>query len=157
MVAAGVFGTEAQRIQRGRDDVRVIIRYPESKHKSLATLDSMMIRTPNGSEVPFDTVAEIKPGKSLPSIYRIDRKRQLSVTANAESDELDVDAIVFELEQEFLPNFVGQYVGMNYVKSGNALQAEEDARNIRFNTMLVIIGVYVLLAIPRFVWGCGER
>jgi multidrug efflux pump subunit AcrB len=108
----------------------------------------MMIRTPDGTEVPFDTVAEIRPGKSLPSIYRIDRKRQLSVSANAESDELDVDAIVFELEEEFLPSLVGQYVGMSYVKSGNALQAEEDARNIRFNTFLVIIGVYVLLAIP---------
>jgi multidrug efflux pump subunit AcrB len=147
-VRQAFFGTEAQRIQRGRDDVRVMIRYPEAQRKSLATLDSMMIRTPNGTEVPFDTVAEIKPGKSLPSIYRIDRKRQLSVTANAESDELDVDAIVFELEQEFLPDLVSQYVGMTYVKSGNALQAEEDARNIRFNTILVLIGVYVLLAIP---------
>ena len=147
-VRQAFFGTEAQRIQRGRDDVRVMIRYPEAQRRSLATLDSMMIRTPDGTEVPFDTVAEIRPGKSLPSIYRIDRKRQLSVSANAESDELDVDAIVFELEEEFLPSLVGQYVGMSYVKSGNALQAEEDARNIRFNTFLVIIGVYVLLAIP---------
>lgn len=147
-VRQAFFGTEAQRIQRGRDDVRVMVRYPEAQRKSLATLDSMMIRTPNGTEVPFDTVAEIKPGKSLPSIYRVDRKRQITVSANAETEELDVDAIVFELEREFLPNLVGQYVGMDYVKSGNAKQAEEDARNIRFNTFLVIIGVYVLLAIP---------
>jgi len=147
-VRQAFFGTEVQRIQRGRDDVRVMIRYPEAQRKSLATLDSMMIRTPDGTEVPFDAVAEIKPGKSLPSIYRIDRKRQISVAASAESDELDVDAIVLELEQEFLPDLVSQYVGMSYVKSGNARQAEEDARNIRFNTMLVLIGVYVLLAIP---------
>lgn len=147
-VRQAFFGTEAQRIQRGRDDVRVMIRYPEAQRKSLFTLDSMMIRTPNGTEVPFDTVAEIKPGKSLPAIYRVDRMRQLSVSATADSDELDVDAIVAELERDFMPGLVGQYVGMNYVKSGNARQAEEDARNIRFNTMLVIIGVYVLLAIP---------
>ncbi len=147
-VRQAFFGTEAQRIQRGRDDVRVMVRYPEAQRKSLATLDSMMIRTPNGTEVPFDTVAEIKLGKSLPTIYRVDRKRQLSVSANADSDELDVDAIVFDLEREFLPNLVEQYEGMSYVKSGNARQAEEDARNIRFNTTLVLIGVYVLLAIP---------
>ncbi len=147
-VRQAFFGTEAQRIQRGRDDVRVMVRYPEAQRKSLSTLDSMMIRTPNGTEVPFDTVAEIKPGKSLPAIYRVDRMRQLSVSATADSDELDVDAIVAELERDFMPGLVGQYVGMNYVKSGNARQQEEDARNIRFNTMLVIIGVYVLLAIP---------
>jgi len=147
-VRQAFFGTEAQRIQRGRDDVRVMVRYPEAQRKSLSTLDSMMIRTPNGTEVPFDTVAEIKPGKSLPAIYRVDRMRQLSVSATADSDELDVDSIVAELERDFMPGLVGQYLGMNYVKSGNARQQEEDARNIRFNTMLVIIGVYVLLAIP---------
>jgi len=147
-VRQAFFGTEAQRIQRGRSDVRVMVRYPEEQRKSLATLDSMMIRTPNGTEVPFDTVAEIKPGKSLPAIYRVDRMRQLTVSAEAESDEIDVDSIVMELERDFLPRLVEQYTGMNYVKSGNARQQEEDARNIRFNTILVILGVYVLLAIP---------
>ena len=74
--------------------------------------------------------------------------RQLTVSAEAESDEIDVDSIVMELERDFLPRLVEQYTGMNYVKSGNARQQEEDARNIRFNTILVILGVYVLLAIP---------
>ena len=147
-VRQAFFGTEAQRIQRGRNDVRVMVRYPEAQRKSLATLDSMMIRTPSGTEVPFDTVAEIKPGKSLPAIFRVDRMRQLTVSAEAESDEIDVDSIVMELERDFLPGLVEQYTGMNYVKSGNARQQEEDARNIRFNTILVILGVYVLLAIP---------
>ncbi len=147
-VRQAFFGAEAQRIQRGRDDIRVMVRYPKDQRKSMATLDSMMIRAPDGREVPFHTVAEIDPGKSLPSIRRIDRKRQLTVTSNAESDELDVDAIVEELEAEFLPDLTSQYVGMGYVRSGNARQAEEDARNMAFYTTLVLIGLYVLLAIP---------
>ena len=147
-VRQAFFGAEAQRIQRGRDDIRVMVRYPMSQRKSIATLDRMMIRAPDGREVPFDTVAEIKPGKSLPSIRRIDRKRQLTVTANAETDELDVDAIVEELEAEFLPNLTSQYIGMSYLRSGNARQNEEDARNIFLYTILVLIGIYVLLAIP---------
>ena len=147
-VRQAFFGSEAQRIQRGRDDIRVMVRYPEDQRRSLSTLDSMMIRAPNGTEVPFDTVAEIKPGISLPSIRRIDRKRQITVTANADSDELDIDAIVEELEAKYLPDLTSRYVGMSYMKSGRALQAEEDARNITFYTILVLIGVYVLLAIP---------
>jgi multidrug efflux pump subunit AcrB len=147
-VRQAFFGSEAQRIQRGRDEVRVMVRYPEEQRKSLATLDSMMIRTPNGTEVPFSTVAEIKPGQSLPTIVRVDRKRQLSVSANVDSDQIDIDGIVQDLEANFLYDLIDDYLGMDYVRSGNARQAEEDARNIRFNTIVVIIGVYLLLAIP---------
>ena len=147
-VRQAFFGSEAQRIQRGRNDIRVMVRYPEAERESLATLDSMMIRTPSGTEVPFSTVAEITPGKSLPTILRIDRKRQLTVSANVESEEVDADGIVEELERTFIPEVVDDYVGMRYVRSGRAQQAEEDSRNIRFNTFIVIIGLYVLLAIP---------
>lgn len=147
-VRQAFFGAEAQRIQRGRDDVRVMVRYPQAQRKSLATLDSMMIRTPSGTEVPFTTVAEVTPGRSLPSIRRVDRKRQLSVSGSADSDDVDVEGIVQELEAAFIPDLVRNYEGMKYVRSGYAQQREEDGRNIRFNTMLVIIGLYILLAIP---------
>lgn len=147
-VRQAFFGAEAQRIQRGRDEVRVMVRYPLEQRRSLATLDTMMIRTPAGTEVPFSTVAEISPGQSLPTIYRVDRKRQLTVSASVDSDEIDVDGIVRDLEANFIPDLIDDYLGMGYAKSGDARQAEEDARNIRFNTIVVLIGVYLLLAIP---------
>ena len=82
-VRSAFFGSEAQRTQRGRDEVRVIVRYPESERRSLGSLQTMMIRTADGTEVPFETVAEIVPGKSLPTIRRIDRKRIIQVSADA--------------------------------------------------------------------------
>ncbi|MDG2169812.1 MAG: efflux RND transporter permease subunit [Opitutales bacterium] len=147
-VRQAFFGSEAQRIQRGRDEVRVMVRYPLKERQSLAALDAMMIRTPSGTEVPFSTVAEIQPGQSLPTISRVDRKRQLTVSASVDSETVDVDGIVQDLEANFIYDLIDDYLGMNYVKSGDALQAEEDAKNIRFNTFVVIIGVYILLAIP---------
>ena len=56
-VRQGFYGEEAQRIQRGRDDVRVMIRYPKSNRRSLGDLEMMKIRTPAGDEVPFSAVA----------------------------------------------------------------------------------------------------
>ena len=147
-VRQAFFGAEAQRIQRGRDEVRVMVRYPLAQRQSLATLDSMMIRTPSGTEVPFSTVAEIKPGQSLPAIYRVDRKRQLTVSATVDSDDVDIDGIVQDLEVNHIPGIIDDYLGMGYAKSGDAKQAAEDAANIRFNTFVVLIGVYLLLAIP---------
>ena len=57
-VRQGFFGEEAQRIQRGRDDIRVMVRYPEQQRRSLGDLESMRVRTPDGGEVPFSTVAK---------------------------------------------------------------------------------------------------
>ncbi len=147
-VRQAFFGAEAQRIQRGRDDVRVMVRYPLEDRKSLETLNTMMIRTPGGTQVPFDTVAEVTPGRSLPTIHRVDRRRQLTVSANAENDEIDVDGIVAELKREFIPGLLDDYLNMDYVLSGNARQARDDSRRIYFYIWLVLALIYILLAIP---------
>ena len=89
-VRTAFFGAEAQRIQRGRDEIRVMVRYPEADRKSLGSLSRMMIRTVNGTEVPFDTVAQIVPGKSMPTIRRVDRKRIIQVNADGDTEKLDI-------------------------------------------------------------------
>ena len=147
-VRQAFYGAEAQRIQRGRDDIRVMVRYPLDERRTLDTLNSMMIRAPGGTEVPFDTVAAVIPGRSLPTIHRIDRQRQLTVSADAENDEVNSDAILAELERDFIPELIAGYTGMDYVLSGNAQQAQEDGQKIRFYTILVLALIYILLAIP---------
>lgn len=147
-VRQAFYGAEAQRIQRGRDDVRVMVRYPLEERKTLDTLNSMMIRTPDGTEVPFDTVAAVNPGRSLPTIHRIDRRRQLTVSADAENDEINTEAILAELERDFIPQLIRDYTGMDYVLSGNAQRAEEDGASIRFYIVVVLALIYILLAIP---------
>ena len=71
--AMAFYGEEAQRIQRGRDNIRVMVRYPRDR-RSLGDLENMRIRTPNGAEVPFSQVAQVKPGRGFASIERVDRK-----------------------------------------------------------------------------------
>ena len=70
------YGDEAQRIQRGRDDVRVMVRYPEQQRRSLGDLEEMRIRTPSGDEVPFSQVAEADLGRGFASIRRVNRNRR---------------------------------------------------------------------------------
>ena len=60
------YGEEAQRIQRGRDDIRVMVRYPRGERRSLGDLENMRIRTPDGGEVPFSQVAVVEPGRGSP-------------------------------------------------------------------------------------------
>jgi multidrug efflux pump subunit AcrB len=80
------YGAEALRLQRDQDEVKVMVRYPESKRKSLGSIEDMYIRTPDGSEVPFNQVAEVKMEEGYAAIERAQRFRVIKVTANAETE-----------------------------------------------------------------------
>ena len=73
-VRQAFYGEEAQRIQRGRDDIRVMVRYPRDERRSLGDLENMRIRTPGGGAVPFSQVALVEPGRGFAAIRRIDRR-----------------------------------------------------------------------------------
>jgi len=81
-VRAAFFGVEAQRIQRGRDDVRVMVRYPRERRGSIGDLERMRIRTPDGQEVPFTAVAKVVHGTGFNTIERRNRQRIINVTAD---------------------------------------------------------------------------
>ena len=112
-VRQAFFGAEAQKIQRGRDDVNVMVRLIRwRKRRSLAALRTMMIRTQNGTEVPFEEVAQVVPGRALPSIQRINRNRIIRVSADADTETVDVDAIELDLYANVIPDMIANYSGM---------------------------------------------
>ncbi|GIT13178.1 MAG: hypothetical protein CM1200mP34_5840 [Verrucomicrobiales bacterium] len=81
------YGDEVQRLQRGRDDVKVMLRYPSDERRSVASLEQMRVRLPGGVEVPFTGGGQRNLRAGLESIRRIDRRRAVNVTA-------DVDAAI---------------------------------------------------------------
>ena len=148
-VRTAFFGSEAQRIQRGRDEVRVMVRYPEEQRQSLAALHNMMIRTANGTEVPFENVAEIVPGKSLPSIRRVDRKRIIQVSADGDAEELDFETMEGEILEEFLPQLEAtKYHGLEFEVRGRAQEVRENNREMIMGIYVILAVIYALLAIP---------
>lgn len=148
-VRTAFFGSEAQRIQRGRDEVRVMVRYPESERRSLGALQTMMIRTANGTEVPFETVATVVPGKSLPSIQRVDRKRIIQVSADGDAEVLDIETMEGEILEEFLPELVAtKYPGMEFGVRGFGAEARDNQKELILGIYFVLAVIYALLAIP---------
>ncbi len=148
-VRTAFFGSEAQRIQRGRDEVRVMVRYPEEERRSLGSLQTMMIRTANGTEVPFGTVAEIIPGKSLPSIQRVDRKRIIQVSADGDAETLDIETMEAEILEEFLPELAAtKYPGMEFGVRGFGAEARDNEREMILGIYFILAVIYALLAIP---------
>lgn len=86
-VRQGFYGDEIQRLQRGKNEVKVFVRYPESERKSIADLENMKIRLPDGNEVPFPEVATASLGRSYASITRTDQLRAIRVTADVDKTQ----------------------------------------------------------------------
>ncbi|MCP5522350.1 MAG: efflux RND transporter permease subunit [Verrucomicrobiales bacterium] len=141
------FGAEAQRIQRGREDVRVMVRYPLEERSSLDSLENMRIRTAGGAEVPFASVAEVEMGRSFSTINRIDRNRTVNVTADADKEKANLELIKRDLT-EFLPDLVAQYPGMSFSMEGEAREQAESFGAVAVGGIFVLFAIYAMLAIP---------
>ena len=141
------FGQEAQRIQRGREDVRVMVRYPKSERRSIGNLHNMMIRTADGVEVPFHSVANVRPGRSYSTIRRVDRKRTVNVKADVNKEEADMQAINAELE-EFLTELVRTHPGVSFSMEGEAREQRDNMNSLVWGGIPLVLIIYALLAIP---------
>jgi multidrug efflux pump subunit AcrB len=146
-VRQAVYGFEVQRIQRGREEVRVMVRYPISARQSIETLEQMMIRVAERQEVPLWQIADIVPGLSPSSILRIDRQRTLSVTADFDKEQGDLSTVQEELE-EFLQQAISSYPSMNYEMAGEARDQKESSNELKFGMYGLLLVIYILLAIP---------
>ena len=146
-VRQAFYGDEIQRIQRGRDEIRVMLRYPEGKRKSLASLEAMRIRTPDGQEVPFTAVAEAVHAKSFSRIQRTNRNRAINVRADADKGKADLPAITASISG-FLDRLLLEYPGIHYSFEGEAKEARENEDTTMIGGILLAFGIYTMLAIP---------
>ncbi len=151
-VRAAFFGIEAQRIQRGRDDVRVMVRYPQSERSSLATLERMLIRTPAGAEVPFSEVAAAEYGRGYESIRRVNRERVLNVFADVDKQNTDIEALKSDL-LAYVTEVLREYPDVRGRLAGEAEEQAESFASLGSGLMLVLFVIYALLAIPLRSYG----
>ena len=147
-VRQGFFGEEAQRIQRNRDDVRVMIRYPQENRRSLGDLERMRVRTPEGNEVPFSTVATGSIGRGPAGITRIDRRRSISVQAGVDVTITTGAQVVDALEEEFLPGLMARFPGIMYSFEGDEADFAESMEGLSAGLGVIMFVMFGMLAIP---------
>ena len=140
-------GFEVQRIQRGRDDVRVIVRLPETERSTLATLDEFLITAPNGRQIPLAHVARLTPGKGPSTIRRVDRYRVLNVTADVDKDNTNMTTLTEDLTA-WVDELLTQYPGISYTLEGEARQQRDSFDSLGVGLAIVLFAMYCLLALP---------
>ncbi|UCD48545.1 MAG: efflux RND transporter permease subunit [Phycisphaerales bacterium] len=146
-VRQGFYGDEAQRLQRGRDDIRVMVRYPQCERRSLADVENMRIRLPDGTEIPFRTVAEIEHGQGYATIKRIDRRRVVSVSADVDDAVANAGEINAELNSSVLPRLAGEHPGLQFRFGGEQRERNESLGSLWVNFAIAMLAIYGLLAV----------
>ena len=147
-VRYGFYGGQALRLQRGSDDVRIMVRYPEEERRGLGDVESMRIRTPAGGEVPFSDVASVELGHGYASIQRVDGRRVVTVSASVDEERANADEINRELAARFLPALIQDYPGLHYRYAGEQRERADSMQSLAFNFIIALFAIYVLLAIP---------
>ncbi|MCF8432688.1 MAG: efflux RND transporter permease subunit, partial [Melioribacteraceae bacterium] len=145
----GFFGDEVQRIQRGRDEIKVWVRYKEEDRAQLGALNQLRIRTASGSEYPFLELADYTIDRGIINIGRLNNRREVRVDANLASEELDVPPILEEIRETVVPRVLAQVQGVQVSFEGQSRAQEKIAKSMQ-QAFPIAIGAMFILVILVF-------
>ncbi len=141
------FGEEAQRILRGVDDIRVMVRLPRASRESLHTLDRMKVRTPSGVEVPLATVADLKFVQAPYFIERNDGAEVIRIGSQPANENVDIIGIAREVTPVFQA-MLRDEPELSFQFTGYVAEAAESRKRTLLGSVALLFALYALLAIP---------
>lgn len=147
-VRAGFYGEEVQRIQRGQDEVKVMVRYPRDERDSVGYLDSVRIRTPRGGQVPFHAVAEVEMAQAPTTIRRFDRERAVLISAEVDKDHYEPGKITQDILEIELPAVLARYPGVRHRLSGASASQQDVQHDLIRGVAFALFLIYALMAVP---------
>ena len=147
-VRSAFFGAQAQRIQRGDDEIRVMVKYPESNRVSIGNLESMYIRSANGDVIPFSSVADYTMGQGYATIRRVQGERSVAVNADIIESQVEPAEVARDLQTNFFPELFQRYPAVNLQTDGGLSLTEDLATDMIRGLIFALFGIYALLAVP---------
>ena len=145
-IRASYYGYEISSLLRGRNEVTIMIRLPEQERNSLRSLETMMIRTPDGGEAPLATVASLTAGRAYTEIERRDGRQVIQLTADV-TPPSQSGQVVEALTTDILPKLQANFPGLAYDFGGKQADRKESMQALFNGMMVALLLVYVLLAV----------
>lgn len=146
-VRAAFYGAEADRVQRGRDELRIYVRRPESERDSQYAIENMLIQTRNGGEIPLKQAALIERGRASTEIERENGARAVDVTADVDSSITTGNEVTANLQADVLPQLMADYPGLSWELSGEQQEQAESLGALGRGFLMAMLVMYALMAI----------
>jgi multidrug efflux pump subunit AcrB len=145
-IYAGYYGAEAVRLQRGRDDIRIKVRYPADERSRISDLERVRIRTRNGHEVPLMSVADISFAPGYSTITRTDGMRRVAISAGVDTTKANANEIFSELSSNFFPQLKRRYPELHLALQGEQKKMRESFDSLYVGYPLAILGMFIIIA-----------
>jgi len=146
-VRAAYYGAEAMRQQRGRNEIKVLVRLPAAERGSEYAVDRLLVRTPGGRDVPLREVAAVAAGRAYIAIQRREGRRTLTVAADVDPLS-ETERVKGALDRSALPQLARDHPGLSYGYQGRQADFRDSTRSLISGLVLALLGIYFLLAIP---------
>jgi hydrophobic/amphiphilic exporter-1 (mainly G- bacteria), HAE1 family len=144
-VRASFYGDEVMRLQRGRHEVKLMVRYPAHERRSLTGLDQIRVRTSDGAERPITELAEIEVNRSYSEINRVNQSRSITVSADLDESRANARAIVRELQAGFMPGLLEEFPEVSVRWEGQQEQTAESVFSLAVGLGIALAAMFVLL------------
>jgi len=145
-IYAGYYGDEAVRLQRGRDDVRIKVRYTADERSRISDLERVRIRTRNGHEVPLMSVADISFAPGYSTMIRTDGMRRVAVSADVDTNKANANEIFSELSSSFFPHLKRRYPRIQVALQGEQKKMRESLGTLFIGYPLAVLGIFIIVA-----------
>ncbi len=147
-VRAAFFGSEAVRVQRGREDVRVYVRLPDAERNSIADVERFKVQLPGGGRVPVSDLADVSFAKAATTINRKDSRRVVTITGEVDSAQASSQEVARLLRTETLPALEARYPQLSTKFGGEQEEQQESFGSLGAAFAAALLVIYALLAIP---------
>lgn len=152
-VRASYYGEEVMRLQRGRHEVKLMVRYPEVDRKSLARFDDIRVDGGDGVQRPITELADVSVSRGYSEINRIDQKRSITISSDISEKEGNAKEIVADLQSEFMPDLLKKYPSLRVRWEGQQEQDSESVRSLGIGLAIALLAMYVLLTMEFTSYG----
>jgi len=148
-VRSGFFGKEVQRLQRGRDEVKIWVRYNEYDRSSINNLDNMFITTPSNQKVPFSEIASYTIKRGIVAINHLDAKRQIIVEADMMNEMASVTEILDDVKTNIIPNIIAKYPTVTVQYEGQNREADKTSKSA---AVVLPVIFFLIIALITFTF-----
>jgi multidrug efflux pump subunit AcrB len=145
-VRSGFFGYQVQRFQRGRDEIRVWVRYDRDERSSIKNLDDMRIVSPSGARVPLSEIATYEIRRGEISINHLDGRREININADLKDPKTSATEIMANIKNDFLPVIQAQYPSVSASFEGQNRTASKTTDSAGLVLPIVLFMIFVLIA-----------
>ncbi|MBT3251231.1 MAG: efflux RND transporter permease subunit [Candidatus Marinimicrobia bacterium] len=141
----GFYGQEVMRLQRGRDEMKVWVRFDEQNRVSISQIENLKIRTPNGDYIPFKKIATYEIKRGIKRIRHEDGYRSVKVYANLDYSKNELGVIINELKDVIIPRVLAQTDNVTQSIGGQAEYVDKMTNSIKFTMAMAAVGIFTVL------------